>query len=54
MSYIPEMKLTDNMCQEKKEEENLAKFKVALMHQNTTTRRLQRKARRKTVCIHQK
>ena len=46
--YIPEMTLTDYMCQEK-EEEDLPALKTVL-----TIRRLHRKARGKTGHIHQK
>ena len=32
MSYIPEMKLTDNICQEKKEDEDWTALTTALTH----------------------
>ena len=32
MHYIPETKLTDNMYQERREEENLPALKTALTH----------------------
>ena len=47
------MSLTDYMCHEEREEEDLPALKTA-WRINTTIQRLHRKARRKSICSHHK